>query len=229
VNPSVFGSSPSRSNCLGKLAESRTPTSTEKEVRNMAKERDDYSGPIENVVRYEEFSKEFLLKLMKIWREHYDDVVTNLVLVGSQMEGIGSEKALDLEVKTIEAVTPPTMAKIAELAKCDINTMEGRCKAGQLTVDNVPDRYRGHWEVKSDKEVLLVLDHCRVFHMMRAVGDLPTLRKICLESDPRYVEIMHTYPDHPRKAKVTMLKVPETLDPPPDGEPICIWRFVFEE
>ena len=30
------------------------------------------------------------------------------------------------------------------------------------------------------------------------------------------------------KAKVTMLKVPESLTPKP-GEPVCVWRFAFEE
>lgn len=195
----------------------------------MAKERDDYSGPIENTVNYEDFSKEFLLKLMRIWQEHWDAVVTNLVLVGSQMEGIGRDKALDLEVKTLEAVTPSTMAKIAELAKCDTNTVEGRCKAGQLSLDNVQDRYQGHWEVKSDKEVWLVYDYCHFFNMLRPFGDLKLLHRICLEADPRYGEIMQTYADDPQKVKVTMLKVPESYDPPPEGEPICIWKFAFEE
>jgi hypothetical protein len=195
----------------------------------MAKEREDYSGPIENTINYEDFSKEFLLKLMRIWQVHWDEFVTNFVMVGSLMEGIGQEKTLELQFKVFEAVLPSTMAKIAELAKCDIDTQVGRCKASMLAIDNIEERYDCHWEVKSDNEVLLVIDRCRVVDTMRALGDLGTLRKICLEKDPEYGEMLHAFPGHSQKTKVTMLKVPETLDPPPEGEPVCIWRWALEE
>jgi hypothetical protein len=150
-------------------------------------------------------------------------------MVGSLMEGIGQEKTLELQFKVFEAVLPSTMAKIAELAKCDIDTQVGRCKASMLAIDNIEERYDCHWEVKSDNEVLLVIDRCRVVDTMRALGDLGTLRKICLEKDPEYGEMLHAFPGHSQKTKVTMLKVPETLDPPPEGEPVCIWRWALEE
>ena len=92
----------------------------------MAKERNEYAGPIKDEVRYAEFSKEFLLKLMAIWQDHWDAFITGLVMVGSQMEGIGAEKALELQTRTLEAVTPSTMSRIAEMANCDIKTVERR-------------------------------------------------------------------------------------------------------
>jgi hypothetical protein len=194
----------------------------------MAKERNEYAGPIEDEVRYAEFSKEFLLKLMAIWQDHWDAFITGLIIVGSQMEGIGAEKALELQTRTLEAVTPSTMARIAEMANCDIKTVEGRCKVGMLSMDNIEEKYRGHWEVKSDREVLLSYDRCRVFDMLRAVGDFETLHRICLEVEPRYGMAFQNYPGVSPKVKVTMLKVPQTLTPP-EGEPLCVWRFAFDE
>ena len=36
------------------------------------------------------------------------------------------------------------------------------------------------------------------------------------------------YPNVSRKTKVEMLKIPESLERKP-GEPVCIWRFTFEQ
>src|SRR4030042_1645374 len=103
----------------------------------MSKGRQDYRGPIEDGVRYEEFSKEFLLKLMKIWQDHWDALMNQFMVIGSQMEGIGAEKALELQHRLLEAITPTTMSRIAELAKVDTSTVAGRCKAGMLSLDQI--------------------------------------------------------------------------------------------
>ena len=200
---------------------------TERRFGNMSEERNDYSGPIEDRVEYDRFSKDFLLKLMRIWQDHWEAMVTTLIRIGSEMEGIGPEKMMELEARTLETVTPPIMARVAELAKVDVNTVEGRCKAGMLGIDNIWEKYPGHWEVKSDKEVILSYERCAVMEEQK-VGNLEQLRKACLYVEPRYAMAYQNYPNVLPKVKVTMLKVPESLEKKP-GEPVCIWRFAFEE
>ena len=196
----------------------------------MAKERDDFSGPLtEYGTPWEEFSKEFLLELMKIWQEHWDALMNQFMVVGSQMEGIGAEKAVELQLRLLESITPPTMAKIAKLAKIDTSTVAGRCKVGLLSMDQIEGNYPGHYEVKSDNEVILTYERCKVFDTMREIGSLELLHKACLEVEPRYAESFQNYPGDPKKVKITMLKVPESFTPPPEGEPLCVWRFAFEK
>jgi hypothetical protein len=196
----------------------------------MSKERDDFSGPLaEYSTPWEEFSKEFLLKLMKIWQDHWDAFMNQFMVIGSQIEGIGTDKALDFQLRLLEAITPSTMARIAELAKIDTSTVAGRCKVGMLSMDQIAENYPGRWEVKSDDEVLLTYDRCKVFETVRQIGSLELLHKACLEVEPRYAEAFQNYPDDPKKVKVTMLKVPESFDPPPEGEPLCLWKFAFHQ
>jgi hypothetical protein len=61
----------------------------------------------------------------------------------------------------------------------------------------------------------------------KTVGDIDVLRYVCQYVEPRFALAYMNYPGA-RKIKVTMLKVPESLTPKP-GEPVCIWRFAFEE
>jgi hypothetical protein len=192
----------------------------------MAKERNDYSGPIEDRAPLEEFSKEFLLKLMRLWGELWEAFTAEVTRRGAEMEGVGPEKAGELVASAMETVTPPIFARVAQLAKVDVNTVEGRMKAGGLCMDNMYDHYPGHYEVKSNKEVILTYTQCHVMDK-KTVGDIDVLRYICQYVDPRFAMAYLNYPGA-REIKVTMLKVPESLTPKP-GEPVCIWRFAFEE
>jgi hypothetical protein len=193
----------------------------------MSKERNDYSGSIEDRVDYDQFSKDFLLKLTRLWQDHWEAMINTLVKIGSEMEGIGPQKAMELLARTLETVTPPIMARVAELAKIDVSTVEGRCKVGMLGIDNIAEKYQGHWEVKSDDEAILKYYHCNVL-ANRLVGDLEQLRMACMYVEPRYAMAYQNYPGVLPKVKVTMLKVPDSLTPKP-GEPVCVWRFAFEE
>ncbi len=193
----------------------------------MAKERNDYSGPIEDRVEWEQFSKEFLIKLMRLWQVHYETFTNHLMRIGTEMEGIGAEKVGELIMRTTEAATPPVWEKVAEIANVDVNTVEGRLKAGTLCMDNIPENYRGRWEVISESEVLLRYDRCIVMDERR-VGSLEQLQYVCQYVEPRYAVAYLNYPNASRKIKVDMLKIPESLTPKP-GEPVCIWKFSFQE
>ncbi len=77
----------------------------------MAKERNDFSGPIGDRVPWEEFSTEFLSKIMALWQEQWEAFTKGLVRVGSQMEGVGRRNAEDLLARVNEEVEPPVFSK----------------------------------------------------------------------------------------------------------------------
>lgn len=193
----------------------------------MDAERNDYTHPIEDRVQYEKFSKEFLLKLMKLWQYHWEAFQTYLIKLGREMEGIGPEKTIQLQARVLETVTPAIMEKIAELATVDVNTVEGRCKAGTLGIDTLWEKYPNHWEVKSDNEVHLSFDRCAVIEENK-VHNIRELHLVCKDMEPRYAAAYMNYPNAQRKVKVTMLKVPESTTEPVLGEPLCVWKLVFE-
>ncbi|MBN2099461.1 MAG: hypothetical protein JW753_07695 [Dehalococcoidia bacterium] len=200
----------------------------------MPKERNDFSGPIGDRVPWEEFSEEFLSKIMALWQEQWETFAKGLVRVGSQMDGVGRQKAeellarvkaevdlpdfaraaeasarsksdrlkvmrqwqeqweaftngvvrvgaqmegigllngAELLARTMEEANPPIFAKMAEAAKVNVNTVEGRVKAGGLCMDNMADHYPGHYEVKSDSEVILRYNQCAVMDKNLVGGD----------------------------------------------------------
>jgi hypothetical protein len=193
----------------------------------ISREWNDYSGPLQNNISFDWFSKEFLLKLMRIWQEHWVNTITAIQNIGSQMEGVGPAVITELTTQALETSTPPIMAQIAELCKVDINTIEGRIKPGQLGIDDIPEAYPATWEVKSDKEAILTYHRCDIIDRKK-VDSLEMLLYVCNYLEPRYAMAYQNYPGVLPKVKVTMLKLPESLTPKP-GEPVCVWKFAFEE
>jgi hypothetical protein len=82
----------------------------------VAKERNDFSGPIGDRVPWEEFSVEFLSKIMALWQEQWKAFTGGLVRVGSQMETVGRQNAEELLARVKKEVIPPDFAKAAEIS-----------------------------------------------------------------------------------------------------------------
>jgi hypothetical protein len=172
-------------------------------------------------------SKSDTLKMMRQWQEKWELFTNKVIGIGSQIEGMDMLKAADLLARTMEEVNPPIFARIAKVSKLDANTVEGRVKAGGLCMDNMADHYPGQYEVKSDSEVILRYDRCAVMDKKLMFDDINLLRYVCQYVEPRYAMTMLNYPGQ-RKIKVDLLKIPESFERTP-GEPVCIWRFAFED
>ena len=172
-------------------------------------------------------TKRDTLKMMRQWQEKWELYTNKVIGIGSQIEGVGIINAADLLARTMEEVNPPIFARIAEVSKLDANTVEGRVKAGGLCMDNMADHYPGEYEVKSDSEVILRYDQCAVMDKKLMVDDINMLRYVCQYVEPRYAMTMLNYPGR-RRIKVDLLKIPESFERTP-GEPVCIWRFAFED
>lgn len=194
----------------------------------MDQERNDYTGPLQDKIDLSEFSKEFLLKLMRQWSALYEGILNNIIKVGSQTEGVGHDKATDIVLTSMEQIVPPVMRQIADLCKVDINTIEGRLKTTRFIPDNLSDHYTGgHFEILSDTEATMTYDGCYLVDQNLIGGDASQLRHFCEVIEPRAAMMYMNYPGE-RKLTSKMLKVPETTPPKP-GEPYCIWHFKLED
>ncbi len=80
----------------------------------MVGERFDFSGPIGDRVPWEEFSAEFLSRIMALWQEQWEAFADALIRVGSQMEVVGRRNAEDLLAMVRKEVSPPTFGGGAE-------------------------------------------------------------------------------------------------------------------
>ena len=194
------------------------------------KERNDYTGPLQPEIDLSEFSKDFLLQIMRYWGELFEAYESTLVKLSSNLgiDGFGPIEMTDLQIQTMKEIAPPIMQKIAELCKVDINTIEGRIKAGRFIPDNLSDHYVGaHIEILNDKEATMTYDRCYLFESGLVGNNLDILHHVCFNVEPALAEAYMTYPGKP-KVVSKMLKVPESTTLTP-GEPMCKWHFKIED
>jgi hypothetical protein len=173
-------------------------------------------------------SKELVLKCMRLWGELWETNNANIVMVGANIEGVGPLKGADMVCDTLLEVAGPIYRKIAEACKVNINTVEGRIKAGRFIFDNLTDHYvNARYNILNDTEVTLTYDRCIIVDAGMVGDDINVLRYNCDVVEPK---VSMAYLNYPGERKVTskMLKVPESLPPKPN-EPICIWHFKLED
>ena len=195
------------------------------------KELNDFTGPFDPAIDLNEFSKDFLVKMMHIWGELYEAYEATLVRLVPTMgvEGFGPKEMMELQIKVLTEVGPPAKEKIAELCKIDLNTMVGMFKAGRFIPDNLTDHYtKPKIEIISDKEATLTFDRCSLIEGGLLGDDMDVLHHVCYNVEPKICEAYNAYPNRPN-LRVKMLKVPESKVPPPPGEPICKWHFTLED
>lgn len=183
-----------------------------------SKELNDYSGPLRADLKHEEFSKEFLLKLMRIWQDMWSDIAYGwMAMVGQKL---GEDAAIEMCNQVIEGMAPGIMPRLAEAAGIQRKTLVDHIKTTQLVIDNKTDKYPCVYEIKSPNRVIMTLQECESMEDLKDVPEL--LHKICTKQETRWIL---AYMNNP-KVKMTPLKLPPRKSP---DEPACIWEYTLEE
>ncbi len=183
-----------------------------------SKELNDYSGQLRADLKHEEMSKEFLLKLMKIWQDMWSDIAFRwMAAVG---EKLGEDTAIEICNQVVEGMAPAIMPRLAEAAGIQLNTLIDHIKTTQMTIDNKTDRYPCEYEIKSPNRVLMTIKQCETAEVLKDVPEL--LNKICTKQEARWIL---AYMNNP-KIKMTPLKLPPRKN---SNEPTCIWEYTLEE
>jgi hypothetical protein len=200
------------------------PWQPEKSKGRPEKELDYYDCPFSIDIELEDFSKEFLIKLMKNWRTWY--MTMNLVWYVLVQEQLGTEKAgrimIDVWLKTTEAEMEKYIPLIGEnyKTKDDLKTIEDSIKIAVMPPDGTIDKtlFAGSLDWEDEEHAKSVIHHCAMLETFEAMDNLEPLKLLCNIQEPVCSEAYFINP------RVKMLPIKQPPRKSPD-EPCCIWEF----
>ncbi|MFC2000798.1 DUF6125 family protein [Chloroflexota bacterium] len=183
-------------------------------------ELNDYSGPFKPDLTFDDFSKEFLLKLMTLWQFAWLHMNTSWFEVVKERFGI--DAAIKCNLQAIVEASERVYPRYPKVAGYEPTTVREAMKSLQLgTVNNIGGLFPSEYEFKSDNHLIWTIVQCRglLAHERRAPEMIyPTCH--ILEK-----AILKKQLINPR-IKVTPLKLPprESYD-----EIACQWELKLEE
>jgi len=183
-------------------------------------ELNDYSGPFRPDLTFDDFSKEFLLKLMTMWQ------FASLHLRAAWFEVVkdrfGTDAANDCNLQALTKATERIYPRYTKVAGYQPTTVREAMKGLQLGPDNnIGGLFPSEYEFRSDNHLIMTVVQCRglLAHERRAPEMIyPT----CHILEKKVLQGQLINPG----IKVTPLKLP-----PRDSyeEIACQWEFKLEE
>jgi len=188
-------------------------------------ELEDYSGPFNPDLKFEDFSKDFLLKLMNVWQFSY------IHMLGAWYYAIkkrfGPEAANACEYWEVVRIGQRVLPKYyPQLANIEVNTALDAVKLIQLTLDNIlpSGLFPAKFDIKSPNHVIMTVYNCRVLHFLER--DAPErIASVCHVLEGAALEKFAVNP----KIKVTPLKLPPLPPQKRTGELCCQFEYKLEE
>ena len=188
------------------------------------KELDYYDCPFSTELRWEDFSKEFLIKLLGMWQDwNMAQAFTWIAEVGKRF---GTKAADELMPVVWESLAQSTMHKFVPLlgpnykTVDDIKTMEDGIKMGQIPPDGGLDRslFAGDVEWPSPEVCIVTVKHCVLLELFEATNQLESCLQLCHVAEPRGAEAYFVNPN----IRVTGIKIPPRKSP---NDPCCTWEY----
>jgi len=184
-------------------------------------ELSDYSGPFKPDLTFEDFSKEFLLKLIHSYQYAW------LHMAGAWHTAVkkrfGNDAANDCNLEAwleIGERVVPRYAKIANIPA--IETVLDSLKVQQLPLDNIMGGlFQPEYDIKGPNYVIMTFHRCKALEVFER--DAPEqIQHVCHVLDP---QVFQSYCIN-SKIKVTPLKLPPRTSP---EEIACQWELKLEE
>jgi hypothetical protein len=183
-------------------------------------EMNDYSCPFKPDLTFEDFSKEFLLKLMTVWQfawirmagVWYDEVQTRC----------GSDVANECNLQAWEKVAQQVNPRYPKIANIQLNTVLDSLKCLQLPLDNnIGPLYPVEYDIKNPNHVIMTITQCRsLIYYERQAPEM--IKPVCHELEEATIRHYLINP----KIKVTPLKLPPRQS---QEEIACQWEFKLED
>lgn len=182
-------------------------------------ELNDYSGPFRPDLRFEDFSKEFLLKLMTVWQYAW------LTLSGTWYDAVkkrwGSDAANQCELEAWVRMAERVNPRYAKIANIQLNTVLDSLKACQLPLDNnIGGLFCVEYEIINPNHVIETVTQCRTLLYLEK-NEPERIYPLCHVSEKAFIE---KYVINP-KVKVTPLKLPPRKGP---DDIACKWELKLE-
>jgi hypothetical protein len=185
------------------------------------KELKDYSGPFIPNVKYEDFSKEVLTKLLKAYCREM--LVLDAYWQGQVRKRLGDEVVRECLHANWTRIAKHEMGWAMEAANIEGNDVETYCKVCQLIGSFAQDYYNYEFDLKSRNHAIMTVHECPAFTAMEK-SDPEWLDWTCkvleLEGIKAYVAVINP------AIKVKCLRAGQRSSP---SEPACQWEFKLEQ
>lgn len=180
----------------------------------------DYSGPYKPDLRFEDFSKDFLLKLVNVWQHAW------LTLEGAWYDAVnerlGFEAANDCNLKAWLMVGERVNPRLAKAASIQLDTVVDSLKVLQLPLDNTSGGlFVSEYDIKTPNHVILTVTRCLSLEYFERKAPERIVPMCHVMEGP----IIQKYCVNPR-VKVTPLKLPPRKSP---DEIACQWELKIED
>jgi hypothetical protein len=183
-------------------------------------ELNDYGGPFKPDLTFNDFSKEFLLKLMTVWQFGWIRMADSwYTAVESRY---GAQAALDCNLEAWSKVAERVNPRYPKIANIQLNTVLDSLKCLQVPLDNnIGPLYPVEYEIKNPNHVIMTIVQCRsLIAYEKAAPEM--IEPICHVLEEA---VMKKYLINPR-IKVTALKL---LPRNSQEEIACRWEFKMSE
>jgi len=181
----------------------------------------DYSGAYRADIKYEDFSKDFLIKLMNIWRWAYMRVPG--FWFEEVSERFGAEAAESINDVVWTKIGEKVVPKFARVANIELNTVLDSLKLMDMCPDSKvgSDWFDGTVDIINENHVRATTTYCRLLESYERSAP-ERIPHVCGEMEKKTME---RYFNNPR-IKITSLKLP----PRKSADEICCqWEFKIEE
>lgn len=188
-------------------------------------ELNDLRGPFRPDLKFEDFSKEFLLKLMNVWQfswlwghtAWYEWIIDRLNIDEANQAGLA------VMTRVAETVNP----RYAKLARVELSTVVDSLKIVALPLDNaIGGLFPVEYEIKNDNHVILTVKQCRNLLGWEKMEDQEEAKKrIDFWCGIAEKPILEGYLVN-RKIRVTALRLPPRSSP---DEIACQWEFKIDD
>ena len=182
-------------------------------------EMNDYSGPFKPDLTFNDFSKEFLLKLSTVWQ--YAWIRMAEAWYTAVKDRFGADAANDCNLEAWVNVAERVNPRFPKVGNFKLETVLDSLKCLQLPLDNnIGPLYPVEYEIKSPNHVIMTVVQCRsLIAYEKGAPDMIEPICHCLEE-----AVMRKYLINP-KIKVTPLKLPPRAS---YEEIACQWEFKIE-
>ena len=141
------------------------------------KEMKDYSGPYIPNLKYEDFSKEVLVKLLRAYSRECNVLPTYWASEVRQRLGQDAEK--ECLLSTWKRIGKYETGWAMEAANIKGNDVETYVKVTQLMGSFAQGYYKYEFDLKNKNHAILTIHYCPAFNAMEKAGDMAWLNWVC--------------------------------------------------
>jgi hypothetical protein len=182
----------------------------------------DYSGPLIPDLKYDDFSKDCLMRLMRQYSAAYFRLAEFWYIAAKEV--VGMEQALKMEVKVWERMSKPTLLPIAKTANIQVNDIVDVLKVLQVAPDSVlrGGIYTPKYDIKNKNHVIYSITRCGTLEWLEK-NDPERITPCCHVLEWRTFEeyIKAFLPN----VEVKALKLPPRKGP---DEMACQWELTLK-